>query len=382
MRYFFFFFCSVLALGVLTFLGIPKTPKFTFDPISLNQEPSKNSKETYRSDIPMPPDAASAHSSTITPIRDNSLLVAFFAGSREGAADVAIYGSILESAYSKKWQQPFKILDRFMLMQDSREYIAKLGNPVLYTLGDTLHLFVVGVSIGGWATSKIYHYSADNKGAIPTFVFQKALHLSPFLNISNLVRTRPVEITLSTQEKGFILPIYHELATKYPINLVFDARGNLLMTSQPNHLNGLLQPSLTSISQTSCMLAYRANKKAKNILYTQTCDNNLKYGPLTPTNLKNYDNSLNLFALNKQVYLLHNTPLHNSNRGKLTLSKMQSPEVFEKLFDIDSTPTQKGEVSYPTAWMDPHGILHVTYTFDRKFIRYVRIDMDALEGAR
>lgn len=381
MRGFILFLSIAIVVGSIAFFQIPEEKAFTFTTTQTRQNPEK---VLYRFDIPMPQGVPSAHSSTLAILDDHRILSAFFAGTKEGAKDVVIYGSILDNKNQlnqANWQTPFKILDRQTLMQDSKEYISKLGNPVLYTLDDTIHLFVVGVSIGGWATSKIYHYSANPKDENLKFQFKKALALSPLLNISNLVRTQPISITLENEEKqGFILPIYHEIANKYAINLVFDSAGNILRISKPNNAIGLLQPALVALDSTHCLLAYRAHKKAKGILYTQACDNHLNYSDLIITNLSNEDNSLNLFSINESTFLLHNIPQENSPRAKLVVEKMQDYNTFSKLFDLDTTYTMGGEVSYPTTIVDHNtGMIHITYTVDRKFIRHVAFSTKFLE---
>lgn len=367
MKHFFIFLSTLILLGGISYHNLSKEQKFDFIPSSTIEADSKI--KTYKKeDIPMPQDIKSAHSSTIAPIDKDHLLSAYFAGSREGAKDVAIYGNIYSDNH---WGNAFVILTRQQLMQDSKEYISKVGNPILYRMDDTLHLFVVGVSIGGWATSKIYHYTSQNKADSIHFTFQKALHLSPFLNLSNLVRTAPIEILFDSKDKGIILPIYHELANKYPLLLILNSKGKLLKISKPNNAYGLLQPSITALDSTHCLLAFRAHKRAKSILYTQECDAQLKYQPLVKTNLLNEDNSLALFALNHQIFLLHNSRNEeNFTRGKLTLSRLVSQDYFEKLFDVDITHTKDGEVSYPFVLLDKD-MLHITYTVDRKFIRHL-----------
>ena len=317
---------------------------------------------------------ASAHSSTLASLGDGRILSAYFAGSREGASDVKIYGNILSQ---NRWGEAFEILSRQRLMRDAKEYIAKLGNPVLYRLDDTLHLFIVGASIGGWATSKLYHYTASPKDL--DFRFSQALHLSPFLNISTLARTQPLAIRFQEQrnagQSGFILPLYHELATKYPLLLVLDSTGHITQIKKPNKIKGLLQPSITALSPTQSLLAFRAHKSADSILYTQLCDNRLHCSPPQATNLKNQDNSLNLFTLGNQTYLLYNTPNGNLTRSKLSIARLITPTTFQWLTDIDATSTPKGEVSYPTAIITD-GQIHITYTLDRRAIRHKALSTD------
>ena len=421
MKNFLFFLLATLLLGASAYYTLHPAPSFTFAPTSPKSQ-SSSTPFSLTSTLPMPaiesatpaestlvestaqtaestanidhatpntsaldsppPSShtaprkliASAHSSTLASLGDGRKLSAYFAGSREGASDVKIYGNILSQ---NRWGEAFEILSRQRLMRDAKEYIAKLGNPVLYRLDDTLHLFIVGASIGGWATSKLYHYTASPKDL--DFRFSQALHLSPFLNISTLARTQPLAIRFQEQrnagQTGFILPLYHELATKYPLLLVLDSTGHITQIKKPNKIKGLLQPSITALSPTESLLAFRAHKSADSILYTQLCDNRLHCSPPQATNLKNQDNSLNLFTLGNQTYLLYNTPNGNLTRGKLSIARLKSPTTFQWLTDIDATSTPKGEVSYPTTIITD-GQIHITYTLDRRAIRHKALSTD------
>ena len=106
-------------------------------------------------------DVQSVHASTLLRI-PNALMVLYFGGTREGAADVKIYRSMLYDN-ARVWSKPEVILTREMLSKYSGKFIKKLGNPVAFSdIHGRIHVFVVGVSLGGWATSKIYQFYYNN----------------------------------------------------------------------------------------------------------------------------------------------------------------------------------------------------------------------------
>lgn len=337
--------------------------------------PTPISKSYFKKqDIPMPKNIPSAHAASVVYLQNGDLLTAFFAGSREGASDVKIYGSIY-NARTQKWGQPFILISREWLSDKSKQYIKKLGNPVLYRQNDRIYLFVVGTSIGGWATSKIYQLYADNFWTDRTFKYKQTLYLSPFINISNLVRTRPV----ATIDGGFILPIYHELADKYALILKFDSNGDIKQIIKPNSLHHQLQPSITPINQSECVVVFRNYRHSDNTMFSQTCsDGGNIWNKPQKTNIKNYDNSLNLIDFNHNIYLIYNTSFGNLNRGRLTLSKMLSPTQFIKIKDLDYTKSKQGEVSYPTTITNGQYI-DIVYTYDRKNIRHIRFNQSYLK---
>lgn len=368
-----FFILAVIVLGVIFSLSTLKQEKYQ-QKFQISLTPTSPSPPYFsKIDIPMPQGVKSAHSATIVHLDNGNLLTAFFAGSREGAKDVKIYGSIYETK-NKTWGRPFVLLDRNELSKKSKQYIKKLGNPVLYADKQRIYLFVVGVSIGGWATSKIYQLYTDNFFNSKGFVYKQNLHLSPFFNLSNLVRTQPLTFTHEGEYSGFYLPIYNELANKYPLIVRFDSEGNMTKIIKPNNLHRQLQPSLVELSDTKCLAVFRNHGVYKNTMFSQICsDGGLEWSKPFKTNIKNFNNSAVLIRFNNKIYLIHNT--HNADlaRGRLTLSMMNSPKEFLKVLDLDSTDVQNGEVSYPSAISDGENI-DIVYTHDRKNIRHIRLN--------
>ncbi|MGL2745474.1 3-deoxy-d-manno-octulosonic acid hydrolase subunit 2, partial [Helicobacter pylori] len=188
--------------------------------------------------IPKPNDALSVHASSLISLPNDNLLSAYFSGTKEGARDVKISANLFDSKINR-WSEAFIILTKEELSHYSHEYIKKLGNPLLFLHDDKILLFVVGVSMGGWATSKIYQLESALEPI--HFKFARKLSLSPFLNLSHLIKNKP----LNTTDGGFMLPLYHELATQYPLLLKFDKQNNPKELLRPNALNHQLQPSLT-----------------------------------------------------------------------------------------------------------------------------------------
>lgn len=375
----FFFVLAVVILGVIFSLPIFRQPeiqqKFQISLTPASYSPAYFSKV----DIPMPLGVKSAHSATIAYLENGDLLVAFFAGSREGAKDVKIYGNIYD-VKNKAWGKTFVLLDRDELSKKSRQYIKKLGNPVLYRDKQRIYLFVVGVSIGGWATSKIYELYADNFFASKSFVYKQTLHLSPFFNLSNLVRTLPIKFNQEGEESGFYLPIYHELIDKYALVARFDSMGNMTKIIKLNNLHRQFQPALVELSNEQCLAVFRNHSAYENVMFSQICsDGGLKYSKPFKTNVKNFNNSAILINFNKKAYLIHNTSNMNLARGRLTLSMMRSPKEFVKVFDLDTTDVQNGEVSYPSAISDGENI-DIVYTHNRKNIRHIRLNRAYLGG--
>ena len=335
----------------------------------------------------------SAHASSITNIRsvsDKDFMLLYFAGSREGARDVGIYQSFFtfeshnKATHNKSveslgaWSEPYRLLDAQKLSQLSGKFIKKLGNPIAFVdRQNRVHLFVVGVSLGGWATSKIYWLRLDS--TLSNLSFVKELHLSPFFNFSHLVRTPP----MLKEDGGFILPIYHELANKYPLLLDFSPTLQLDSITKPLELHSQLQPSFIALDSHIAFGVYRNHKAYNNVLFTSLCDE-LCQSP-KPSNLQSFDFSSVLFRSLDSTYLLHNqTQRENGNKREelwimnLHQKSLDSESVsFESVLKLDTL--LDNEVSYPSV-AESDEYVAVAYTYGRLYIRVAFVPKAVLKN--
>ncbi|WP_390485790.1 3-deoxy-d-manno-octulosonic acid hydrolase subunit 2 [Helicobacter pylori] len=354
-----------VGLFIVLFLIIMKrqTPPYAFTP---NQTLSTESPPYFTQlTIPKPNDALSVHASALINLPNDNLLSAYFSGTKEGARDVKISANLFNNK-TNRWSEAFTILTKEDLSHHSHEYIKKLGNPLLFLHDDKILLFVVGVSMGGWATSKIYQLESALEPI--HFKFARKLSLSPFLNLSHLIKNKP----LNTTDGGFMLPLYHELATQYPLLLKFDKQNNPRELLRPNALNHQLQPSLTPFKDCAIM-AFR-NHSFKDSLMLETCKTPTIWQKPMLTNLKNLNDALNLINLNKELYLIHNSSDSSLRRKELLLSKLENPNSFKTLKILDKAD----EVSYPSYSLNSH-FIDIVYTYNRSHIKHIRFNMAYLK---
>ncbi len=355
-----------VGLFIVLFLIIMKrqTPPYAF---MRNQTLSTESPPYFTQlTIPKPNDALSVHASSLINLPNDNLLSAYFSGTKEGARDVKISANLFDSKINR-WSEAFIILTKEELSKNAHEYIKKLGNPLLFLHEDKILLFVVGVSMGGWATSKIYQLESALEPI--RFKFARKLSLSPFLNLSHLIKNKP----LNTTDGGFMLPLYHELATQYPLLLKFDQQNNPRELLRPNALNHQLQPSLTPFKDCAVM-AFR-NHSFKDSLMLETCKTPTIWQKPMLTNLKNLNDALNLINLNKELFLIHNPSDLSLRRKELLLSKLENPNSFKTLKILDKAD----EVSYPSYSLNSH-FIDIVYTYNRSHIKHIRFNMAYLKS--
>lgn len=292
----------------------------------------------HKSEITLSNTAKSSHSSSIVDLGEK-LMIVYFAGSKEGASDVKIMQHFIDKQ-TLDFSPQREILSAKTLSFMSQKFIKKLGNPVIFkdSKGD-IHFFVVGVSLGGWATSRIYQlkFSSD----LEHLEFKNELQLGLLANFSHLIRTPAIML----ENGGFMLPIYHELARKYPLVAFFDNEANLTHTRRLNYLKNQLQPTIIALNESECLAFFRNHKAYKNTSFLQKCKNGgYTWDAPQTSNLKSYDDSYVLLGYKAQnkhrILLLYNDGKRLENavsvgnsRSRLSLYFLVD---FENLKEKDS----------------------------------------------
>ncbi len=331
----------------------------------------------------------SAHASALV-AKDSTLMMLFYAGTQEGARDVKIYQSFLDLNTNKEWKNTRVLLTTKQLSKFSGRFIKKLGNPIVFKdSNNKVHLFVVGVSLGGWATSRIYQFYFDN--TLKKIHYVRELKLSPFANYSNLVRTH----ALALNDGGFYLPIAHEMWHKFPLILYFDSKSNMILSKKINNLKAQLQPSIAQINNKECVALFRTNNRYNTNTYFQTCNNyGNEWGKIITSNIHNHDSSIVLINIGNEVILIHNDGKYNpifkekniraGDRQAISIYWLKDKQrgIFEYLTTIDikenDNKKQSTEVSYPSVAIDNNNNLHIAYTYERKTIKHVVIKISSI----
>lgn len=205
------------------------------------------------------------HSPSVTALPQGDLMAVWFAGSREGAADVDIRASRYEADLGH-WQEERVIATRAATRAAIGKPIRKLGNPVIALAPDQrLWLFYVSVSVGGWAGSAINVMVSEDLGG--TWSAPRQLITSPVANISTLVRTAPVFHT----DGSIGLPVYHEFLGKFPEYLYMDADARVVDKFRIADGTNSLQPTVVPLDNQRAVALLRYAGKG-HVLATMTED--------------------------------------------------------------------------------------------------------------
>ncbi len=327
-------------------------------------------KEQFTSEIiPQPPFLAASHAATLEILPNGNLLALWFAGSHEGKPDVKIWQSTFDG---ESWSMAHEIVSPQLLTKTTNTYVKKVGNPVVYVAPNgVVHLFVISVSlIGGWSASNLNHFISTDMAT--TWSGGERLILTPFFNISTLVRTNPIAL----KDGGFYLPVYHELIQTYPELLRFDQNGNFIEQIKISGHNSLIQPSILVLNDKDAVAFMRNHNRVKvnNKLYYQTTnDGGFSWHDPEVTNLTNQDSSLVVARIESLQYLM----VHNiSGRNKLSLAISNDFSNWHDIYALESG-TLSQEFSYPAIKIHD-GIVDVLYTWDRLAIKHVQFSLSWL----
>ena len=167
---------------------------------------------------------------------------------------------------SQRWEAETTLFNRAQLERNLLRYVKKIGNPVIARAPDgSLHIWVVNVSLGGWAGSAITWARSVDEGV--TWSTPKRLVTSPFLNISTLVKGAPVAMV----DGSISLPAYHEFITKFGEVLHINTQGQVTGKTRIPGSRTSLQPVVLVASPFLATAYMRAGQGGK-VVASSTSD--------------------------------------------------------------------------------------------------------------
>ena len=342
-------------------------PRFIIESNALLKPASSKARLFESTIIPQPAYLPAAHSSSFTMLANGDLFAFWFAGTKEGQPDVKIWHS---TYHNGKWSMATSLVDPQMIAKANHRYVIKVGNPVIYRAANgVLHLFVVSVSIGGWSGSALNHLQSKDNGL--HWTSPERIVISPFFNISTLVRTSAVGLS----DGGFYLPVYHEFIRKYPELLRFDADGKFIQQIRITNKNKMLQPSLVPVGSLNAWTFFRnsSNDSESRTLYaSQTTDGGIHWSDPLPTNLNNPDASIAAVSLNDgRMLMVYN----DVSRAHLWLAISYNGTEWHPIYQLENKAGE--EFSYPSIQVNEN-LIDILYTNNRQNIKHVRFNRNWL----
>jgi len=318
-------------------------------------DPYKGGKCIVKSEfIYQPGDVAfpSCHASTITE-DGNGLLAAWFGGTEERNPDVGIWTSHF---IQNRWTKPVEVANG--IQHKNKRY--PCWNPVLFKSGNEILLFYkVGPSPSAWWGEMII---STDKGE----TWSRHIRLPE--DIYGPVKNKPVLL-----ENGELLCPSSSENDGWRVHMEITADKGLTWERTQalnNNKTGAIQPTLLIYPGGKIQMLCRSN--TSNILTSWSADNGRRWSELKQTTLPNPNSGIDAVTLKDGRQLLVYNHL-TKGRNFLNVSVSEDGKIWNAAALLEND-LKETEFSYPAVIQTNDGLVHITYTWNRKLIKHVVID--------
>ncbi|HBE41991.1 MAG TPA: sialidase [Bacteroidales bacterium] len=299
-------------------------------------------------DVPFP----SCHASTIIG-NGKGLMAAWFGGTAERNPDVGIWVSRYEKG---KWSIPVEVADG--VQHKEKRY--PCWNPVLFNTGNEILLFYkVGPSPSTWWGELITSSNKGKKWSVPRRLPEDIF--GPIKNKPVLISGGELLCPSSTEDEGWRL------------HMEFTSDNGLTWerTSALNErTTGAIQPTILIHPYGKLQLLCRST--VSKILTAWSEDNGRNWSKLEPINLPNNNSGIDAVTLKDGRHIMiYNHLTKGRNMIQAAISDDGINWRAAVLLENDRPGT---EFSYPAVIQTSDGLVHITYTWNRKQIKHVVLD--------
>ncbi len=367
------FWCAVTLVAALI-ASSDSVRECTRAPHGLVAEPGKPATspegavpEFRREWLTPPAHTVSAHGSAVCTLPGGDLLAVWYGGSREGGKDVAVFTARFDRE-GGGWSEPQRVVDRATAADELDRVVKKVGNAVVFPdRNGRVWMVYVTVTVGGWSGSTLNVKVSEDDGR--TWSRSQRLNLNPFLNISTLVRNKPI----LAADGRIGLPVYHELAVKYPQMLwLTPGGGGTLADYRVRNLAtelDLIQPTLVPLEGERVLMLLRDQSRTRRLRTAYSADSGWTWSGAEARGLPNPDAAIDALRLSDgRILLVYNDAVSGRENLRLAVSADEGATWLRG-------PILEGnagkEYSYPCLAEGRDGRIHVTYTWERRRIRHV-----------
>lgn len=321
---------------------------------------------------------ASAHASNIVELKNGDLLASWFGGSAEGKPDVAIWSA---RKHDGRWSGVEEI---------AREPNIATYNPVIFYSKDGRLWFYYkfGPHPSSWTGARRWS-SDDGKTWSPIEHLPAGLY--------GPIRTKPLVLNNGVIVSGTSVESYHSWAcwidrstdngktwTKVGPIAMPRPQGQSAAAGREgdpfswNDTYGIIQPSVVALTQKHLRMYARATTNIGHIVIADSQDAGLSWSEPKALEVPNPNSGIDIVRLRDGRFVL---VYNNTKEGRTPLNLAVSKDgvSFQMFMTLESGP---GEFSYPALVEGNGGELHLTYTWNRKRIKYRKIMLDDVPAVR
>ncbi len=328
----------------------------------------------------------SVHAATVAAMDGGELMAAWFAGTHEGAPDVAIYTALWRDG---AWSAPMLAL---------RVPEIPCWNPVLFRHSDgSLWLYLKAApTIPAW-TGLLMRWQPEHGHWSPPEALPAGLQ--------GPAKNKPVELHDGTilcgasretwrswacwversTDAGATWTLHGPItapATKLPptpndqepISATWDPAAGTLQL--PNAHAGVIQPTLWESAPNQVVMLMRATQRVGYVCRSVSHDGGRSWSPAEATEVPCPNSGLDAVRLSDGRVVLACNPVHEG-RTPLALMVSEDDGVTwrqSRLLESDGQGSPPGEYSYPSIIQAPDGRIHVVYTWRRERIEHVALE--------
>lgn len=308
-------------------------------------------QEFVFADVPFP----SCHASTVLPLDDGKVLVAWFGGTHEKHEDVGVWVSVRDN---DRWSFPQEVANG--VQHADKRY--PCWNPVLMMqpTGEISLFYKVGPNPREWWGMVITSSDGGYTWSIPRRLPEDIL--GPVKNKAIFLKESSWLCPSSTEHDGW--KVHMEITDDFGATWkrIGPIDGGEIQAIQP------------TILRHEGKLQLLCRSKKSGIVESWSEDQGLNWSPLKPTDLPNPNSGIDGVSMGPtEHYLVFNptsTPEGEwgGDRHPLVLGVSTDGANWKILHTLESMP---GEYSYPAIAASKDGYLHITYTYKREKIKHV-----------
>jgi predicted neuraminidase len=301
------------------------------------------------------------HASTLVETKTGEILLSCFGGSQEGKNDVSIW---LYSLSNEDNNTPTKVADG--VVSDTLRY--PTWNPVLFkeTDGKLFLFYKVGPNPREWWG--LYKTSADNGKTWSLPVKLPKGILGP-------IKNKPIQLA-----DGVILSpsSVEEENGRWKGHIEKSIDGGVtwnLIQLDTNKKFDIIQPSILEYPEGRLQVLCRS--KQGKVVQAWSSDSGNTWSKLSATELLNPNSGTDAVTLKSGKQLIvYNPDVPGKDwfegRGKLRVACSNDGITWKDVAVLENGT--KEEYSYPAIIQTKDGLIHITYTFDRKNIKHVVLE--------